>query len=207
MHDSTLEALRPQELGAAVRVSVASIAWTTIANTTSIVLGVSAGSVVLVAFGMTGLLDAAGSVSLVVHFRHAQHHETFSERHERIAIQVVTLGLLTVGIVTLLASAQRLASHTEASSSTLGTSIAAASIFVLGGLSLRKHVIARRIRSRPLEADAWLSATGCLLAVVTVVGSVLSAQLDWWWADPAAATIIGIAATVVAWLMRRDLES
>jgi divalent metal cation (Fe/Co/Zn/Cd) transporter len=112
-----------------------------------------------------------------------------------------------VGIVTLLASGQRLASHAEASSSALGTSIAAASIVVLGGLSLRKHVIARRIGSRPLQADGWLSATGCVLGAITVIGSVLNAQLDWWWADPGAAAIIGIAATVLAWSMRRGAES
>ena len=36
----------------------------------------------------------------------------------------------------------------------------------------------------------WLSATGCLLASVTVIGSILAAQLDWWWADAVAALLI-----------------
>jgi divalent metal cation (Fe/Co/Zn/Cd) transporter len=186
-----------------VTVSIASIAWTTVANTASIALGIAAGSVVLIAFGMTGLLDAAGSVSLVAHFRHALHHEVISARHERIALHVVTLGLATVGVVTLLASAERLATHAEASSSPLGSAIAAASIVVLGVLAVRKHQIARRIASRPLHADGWLSATGCLLALVTVAGSILVGQLGWWWADPGAAAVIGCAAIVLAILMRR----
>jgi divalent metal cation (Fe/Co/Zn/Cd) transporter len=170
------------------------------------VLGVAAGSVVLVAFGLTGLLDAAGSVSLVVHFRHALHHEAFSERHERVALNVVTLGLATVGGVTLLASAQRLASHTESSSSPLGSALAAASIFVMGVLAVRKHQVARRIGSRPLEADGWLSATGCVLALVTVTGSILVAHFDWWWADPVAAAVIGCAAITLAFVMRRSSD-
>jgi divalent metal cation (Fe/Co/Zn/Cd) transporter len=141
-----------------------------------------------------------------VHFRHALHHEAFSERHERVALRVVTLGLATVGVVTLLASAQRLATHAASSSSSLGTAIAAASIVVLGFLAARKHQIARRVDSRPLQADGWLSATGCLLALVTVTGSILVAQFEWWWADPAAAALIGCAAIILAFLIRRNSE-
>jgi divalent metal cation (Fe/Co/Zn/Cd) transporter len=206
VHDQVLEAIPTDELSAAVNVSIASIVWTLVASSVSIVLGVTAGSVVLVAFGATGLLDAAGSASLVVHFRHALHHEAFSERHERIALNVVTLGLAAVGGVTLLASAQRLAAHTASSSSAVGTAIAAASIVVLGTLSIRKHQIARRIASRPLHADGWLSATGCVLAIVTVTGSILAARFDWWWADPAAAALIGCAAVIVAFAMRRTSD-
>jgi divalent metal cation (Fe/Co/Zn/Cd) transporter len=203
VHDQVLEAMPTDELSAAVRVSIASIVWTMIANSASIVLGVAAGSVVLVAFGMTGLLDAAGSVALVVHFRHALHHEAVSERHERVALHVITLGLATVGVVTLLASARRLATHQVSSTSVLGIAIAAASILVLGVLAIRKHQVAGRIASRPLHADGWLSATGCLLASVTVSGSILAARYDWWWADPAAATVIGGVAVALAFIMRR----
>jgi divalent metal cation (Fe/Co/Zn/Cd) transporter len=206
VHDQVLEAIPTDELSAAVSVSIASILWTMAANSASIVLGITAGSVVLIAFGATGLLDAAGSASLVVHFRHALHHEAFSERHERVALHVVTLGLAAVGGVTLLASAQRLVAHTASSSSALGTAIAAASILVLGVLAIRKHQVARRIDSRPLHADGWLSTTGCVLAIVTVTGSILAARFDWWWADPAAAALIGCAATVVAFAMRRTSD-
>jgi divalent metal cation (Fe/Co/Zn/Cd) transporter len=206
VHDQTLEAKPVDLLRAAVQVSVLSIAWTTVANTTAVVLGVLAGSIVLVAFGLTGLLDAAGSVSLVVHFRHALHHEAFSARHERIALVVVTGGLVTVGIVTLLASAQRFATHAEATASPVGVTIAALSVGVLAALSTRKRRIARSIGSRALEADGWLSATGCLLAAVTVAGSVVSSTLGWWWADPLAASVIGVTAITVAYLMYRDAE-
>jgi hypothetical protein len=102
VHDQVLEVMPTDELRAAVLISIASIGWTMVANSASIVLGVSAGSAVLVAFGKTGLLDAAGSVALVVHFRHALHHEALSERHERVALHVITLGLATVGVTTLL---------------------------------------------------------------------------------------------------------
>src|SRR5690349_14811955 len=86
------------DLRSGLRVSVLSIAWTVAASAVAIVSGLAASDLVLVAFGCTGLLDAAGSTALVVHFRHALRHETFSERHERVAFLVVDTGLVIVAL-------------------------------------------------------------------------------------------------------------
>ena len=90
MHDVELEATPPEHLRAGVRVSAVSIVWTVGSSAAAIVLGLAADSIVLVAFGLTGVLDALGSATLVVHFRHALRHEAFSDRHERIALRTVT---------------------------------------------------------------------------------------------------------------------
>ena len=87
MHDVELEAVAPNNLRAGVRVSSASIGWTAVSSTIAIILGVTSGSLVLLAFGFAGLFDAAGSLALVLHFRHALHHEAISEKHERVARQ------------------------------------------------------------------------------------------------------------------------
>ena len=59
MHDHELETMAPEHLRAGVRSSTASIAWTVAASVASVALGLGAKSLVLVAFGLTGLLDAA----------------------------------------------------------------------------------------------------------------------------------------------------
>jgi divalent metal cation (Fe/Co/Zn/Cd) transporter len=203
VHDAALEAMAAGHLRAGVGVSVVSIAWTVAASAVAVVLGLAAGSIVLVAFGMTGVLDAAGSVALVVHFRHALRHEAFSERHERTALRVVTVGLLVVAVVTIVASVERLATGARPDASPVGVATAAISVGVLALLSFRKHQVARRIGSRALHADGWLTATGCLLAVVTVAGTGVTAGLGWWWADAAAAIGVALAAGVVAVVMHR----
>ncbi|MDQ6799120.1 MAG: hypothetical protein M3011_14080, partial [Actinomycetota bacterium] len=169
---------------AGLRISVASIAWTVLSGAVAVVVGLSAGSLVLVAFGLTGLLDAAGSTALVVHFRHALRHDALSGGHERRALRVITAGLLLVGTLTAVESVRRLVGAVHSEAAPAGLALAAASIGVLAAFSVGKHRIARRIPSRALRADGWLSATGCVLAVVTVAGTGLTSALGWWWADP-----------------------
>ncbi|HET9728766.1 MAG TPA: cation transporter [Acidimicrobiia bacterium] len=203
MHDRELEAVPPDDLRAGVRVSLASIAWTIVASTIAVVAGIVGSSLVLIAFGVTGLLDAAGSTALVVHFRHALRDESFSDRHERMALQVVTLGLLSVGGVTAIESVRRLVVGDAGRAVPVGVAVSAASIVVLGALAMRKRRIAVRVRSRALAADGWLSATGCLLAVVTVAGTGLTGAYGWWQADPVAAAFVAFGAGAIGLVMRR----
>src|SRR3954470_20741074 len=196
--DDTLSDLR-----AGLRVSVVSIAWTVVASTVSIAAGISASDLVLVAFGCTALLDAAGSTALVIHFRHALRHETFSERHERVAFLVVTGGLVVVGVATIVESLDRLVTGTHGDASTVGVMTAAATAVVLALLARRKLRLGRSIPSQALVADGLLSTTGAVLAVVTVAGTVLTGR-GAWWADPVAALCVALGALCIAVLLARQ---
>jgi divalent metal cation (Fe/Co/Zn/Cd) transporter len=197
------EAVDASHLHAGLRVSLLSIVWTLASSTVAIGLGVRASSLVLVAFGCTGLLDAAGSVALAVHFRHALRHETFSQRHEQVAFLIVTSGLVIVAVVTVGESLMRLASGSSGTHSFVGTGVAATSVVVLAVLARRKVGLGRKIPSQALFADGLLSMTGAMLAVVTVGGTVL-AGLGLWWADPVAALAVAIGALGVAVFLARQ---
>jgi divalent metal cation (Fe/Co/Zn/Cd) transporter len=180
-----------------------SIAWTVVASTVAIGAGVKASSLVLIAFGCTGLLDAAGSTALVVHFRHALKHETFSERHEHIAFLVVTGGLVLVALTTMVESVSRLLTKTHGEQTLVGVAVASASVVALTLLARKKLALGRRIPSQALFADGLLSTTGAVLGVVTVLGTLLGA-LGWWWADPIAALVVAVGALSVAVILARQ---
>jgi len=78
-----------------------------------------------------------------------------------------------------------------------GVAVSGASTVVLGWLAVGKHCIAGRIRSQALRADSWLSATGCLLAGITVAGTGLNLALGWWWADLSAASPVAVGAIAI----------
>ena len=199
MRDDELESAPSAALRAGVRVSVQSIAWTALSSAAAIVIGVTSRSLVLISFGLTGVLDGAASTSLVGHFRHALRHESIDEKKERFALRMVTTGLVVVGGLTVAESIRRLVHGGEhAPSAPAGLAVAAASMVVLAVLAGRKRLVARAIPSRALAADGWLSATGALLAVVTVGGTGLAAAFGWWWVDPVAAGVVGCGALAVA---------
>jgi len=191
------------DLRAGLRVSAISIAWTLCSSVAAVAIGIAAGNLVLIAFGLTGVLDAAGSATLVVHFRHALRSDTFSESHERLALRVIVGGLLSVGGLTAVESVRRLLSRAPSRSAPAGVVLAVLSIVVLAGLSRRKLAIARRIPSRALLADGGLTAMGCLLAGVTVVGTGLASAFGWWWVDPVAALAVACGAIGIAVVMTR----
>jgi len=183
-----------QRVQAGERISRTSLAWTVAAGSTAIVIGLIGNSVVLVAFGLIGLLDAVGSGSLIIHFRHAQRHEQISDRLEAIALRVVTIGMAIIGLATMSDSAYRLRAHSVGHAPAAGVVLAGVSTFVLAMLARRKHKIARHIPSPALQADGWLSAMGAMLAAVTLAGTGMEAAFGWWWLDPVAAVGVGVGA-------------
>ena len=170
----------------------------------SVAIGIAQNSLVLVAFGLTGVLDSAGSAVLVMHFRHTLHHEAFSERHERLALRVVTIGLVVVGTLTTAESVRRLLGSVHAKPVAAGVALAAVSAAVLTLLSFRERRVAGVVGSRALLADGWLSATGALLGVVTVLGTGLTSAFDWWWVDPIAAAVVAGGAVVAGVVLARE---
>lgn len=187
----------------ALRVSAASALWTLAASIAAVAIGVAGHALALVAFGAVGILDCAASVALVAHFRDAQAGGT-AERLERLALHVVTLGLLTVGLATASVSVLHLLERPATTSSTASVLLAAVSVVALTLLSLRKRHVAHRLPSHALLADSHLSAVGAVLAGVTLGGTAASSALGWWWADPVAALAIAVGAVGLAWTIRHE---
>ncbi len=198
MHDLALESAPGREIHAGLVASTASICWTALSSAVAVGYGVSAGSIVLVAFGAVGVFDMAGSIALIAHFRHALRHQSVSERHERAAQLIVSIGMLTVGVATLVGSTLRLVAGGHTAEPLAGLIATASSIAVLGYLGLRKRRIGRLIPSAALMTDGSLSLTGCGTAICAVVGLALNDAYGWAWIDPVAAIGVAVAAIGVS---------
>ena len=175
-------------------VSLVSVAWTLVISAVEVVLGLNHHILTLVVFGAAGTLDAAGSVALAVHFRHAVMHDHFAEHHERRATLVVSCGLMVLGMVTAIESVRRLVQGGHGSHTGVGTALAGASAVVLVVLAAMKRRIGRRIESAAMVADAALSMSGCLLGLLAVAGATFGTSPSTAWVDPAAALLIAVAA-------------
>ena len=193
------------DLRAGLRVSLASVIWSITVCSAAVVAGAIDGSLVLIAFGVTGLLDGAGSLTLALHFGHAIANDLVSPRRERMALRVVSVGLIAIGVSTIAESTRRLITHQAGHGSAVGVGIASASAVVLALLAVAKRRIAERLPSDALRADGWLSATGAALAVIAVIGAALTSRSTPKWIDPVAALCVACVAAVVGVIeLRRE---
>src|SRR5258708_2216692 len=119
------------DLHRARRVSELSIAWSIVASTGAVVIGVASRSAALVAFGAVGYVDMVGSIALVHHFRHAQRTDAFSDHFEQRAHRIVTVGLFSVGVAAVGVSGVRLIAGQTSDTPVAGVVLAALSAVVL----------------------------------------------------------------------------
>ncbi len=180
------------DVSAAISVSMISVAWTVMTSALAVVFGLVSSSLVLLAFGLTGTIDAAGSWALALHFRHVRHHDEISPQRERRAHMIISVGLIVVGSAAVAESVHRLITSRGSERSVIGALIAGASVVALGILATVKHRVARRLQSAPLRSDGNLSATGALLGIVAVVCTALHGVT---WLDPTCALVIGVVAS------------
>jgi divalent metal cation (Fe/Co/Zn/Cd) transporter len=185
-------------VNAAFVVSALSAAWTVAASSASIALGLRSHTMVLVAFGAIGFVDAIGSLALVYHFRHALRHDRISDALETLAHRIVLVGLLLVGCLAVVGGLARLAMGKSGEASNAGVLLAAVSLVALTVLSVRKQALARRVSSNALRSDGHLSAIGAMQAGVTLMGTTATRWLAWHWADAAATTVVGCVAVTLA---------
>jgi divalent metal cation (Fe/Co/Zn/Cd) transporter len=188
-----VEAPSLRDVRAAWRVSLLSIAWTLVASTFAVVLGLghSAG---LVAFGAVGYVDAIGSVALAYHFWHCMRHDAPNEGVEKLAHALVSLGLISVGVGAVVVGVTRLLTGQVGEGSTPGIVLAGLSCVALAALAARKRRVAGLVSSAALRADGHLSGIGAMQAAVVLAGVATSAWLALGWVDSAAAAVLGVLA-------------
>jgi hypothetical protein len=193
----TSDGINRPHVNAALRVSMLSVIWTLVSSVLAVIIGIRSRTMVLVAFGAVGIVDAIGSATLTYHFLHGLRHNQLSVTLESLAHRVVLVGLLVVGSAAALGGLLRLATAQSSGSSGAGVVLAGVSFAALLVLSGRKKQVARRVSSNALRSDGHLSAVGAMLATVTLAGTVVERWLGWYWADAAATIVLG---AVAMWL-------
>ena len=163
------------------------VAWNVVEVVVTVTLGVLAGSLALVAYGLDSVIEIFASLVVV---RYISRHESGGQAAR--ALRLVALAFALLAAYLVVASSWSLAHREVSASSPLGIAylaIAASAMFVL---ALRKRRLASIAGSAPLAAEAALTfldgcqASGILLALV------LNGVLGLWWADQVAALGVGV---------------
>ena len=182
----------------AFRLEWLTIGWMTIEAVVSIAAGLTAGSLVVLAFGLDSLIELASAGVLMwrlsVELRHGQK---ISERAEHIASRIGGGLLFALAIFVTIAALWRLWTGTSEEFSWPGLIIALIAIPTMRYLARRKIAIAEKIGSRALRADAMEAVTCGWLSFVVVISLAAQWVAGAWWID-------SVGSLAIVWFLIKE---
>jgi len=173
----------------ALRLEYATIAWNAIEVFVTIGLGIAAGSLALIGFGLDSLVEIFASAVVLWHLR-----GTAGREQTQRALRLVAFAFFALAAVLLAGVARDLLTDHRAGGSSLGIAYLAMTAVVMFSLALAKQRVSADLDNHPLSHEARVTMLDGALATGILLALVANAAFDWWWADPLAAAVIGIVA-------------
>ena len=165
------------------RIEFLSIGWTALESIVGIIVGILAGSVALISFGIDSVIEVASSLVLVWRLTGAAE----AEGREQFAHRLVGVCFLALAIYVSFEALKALLTHSLPHVTYLGIVYAVACVIVMPLLARAKRRAAANLQSQALHADSHQSDICAYLAVILLGGLGLNALFGSWWADPLAA--------------------
>lgn len=128
---STLEPSRRSLLAAAIRLSVATIAWNGAVGASALVVSIVSPSLALAGFALTALLDSSASIVLVWRFMKERRDPEAAERFERRALSWVAAAMLAIATYVGVQTVRGLVGRSHPETSAAGVTLAATTLVAL----------------------------------------------------------------------------
>jgi divalent metal cation (Fe/Co/Zn/Cd) transporter len=177
---------RPALLRRARLLEIFTVAWNSLEGLVAVGLGLLAGSIALVGFGIDSVIETSSGVILLWRLQEGRDAEQ-DDAAERRALRLVGASLLALGVYVAGDAALSLLRRDAPEASLAGIVLAAISLLVMPLLARAKYRLAGHLNSDALRADGTQTIICAYLSAVLLAGLTLNAQLGWWWADPLAA--------------------
>jgi divalent metal cation (Fe/Co/Zn/Cd) transporter len=176
----------------ALLLEYATIAWNLGEAVLTIGLGIAAGSLALVGFGTDSIIEVFASSVVVWHVRPG--HEFDRPERTRLALRLVAVAFALLAAILAVVAIRDLVTGRRAGESPVGIAYLAITAVVMFVLAAAKRRLAVRLDSAPLRSEASMTFLDGILSTATLTGLALNATMGWWWADPAAALVVAVAA-------------
>jgi len=170
----------------------ATVGWNVGEAVLTIGLGSMAGSLALIGFGTVSIVEVFASLVVVWHVRAGADGD--HDGRTRVALKLIAGAFAVLAVALITAAISDLTSGREAGESPWGIAYLAVTAFVMFGLAIMKRSTANGLDSEPLRSEATVTFLDGILSTTTLAGLALNAYAGWWWADPLAALLVGVAA-------------
>ena len=175
----------------ALFLSYFTVGYNILEGVVSILVGVLAGSIALVGFGLDSFVESLSGGVMIWRFRqHGKISEEEEEKIEKKAVKLVGYTFFILGIYVLYESIKKLYFGEIPNPSLLGIIIAIISLIVMPVLFLMKYRTGKAIGSRSLVADSKETLACMFLSGALLIGLGLNYFFGLWQADPIVGLII-----------------
>ena len=178
-----------------MRLEWVTIGWNVAEVGVTIGLGVAAGSLALVAFGLDSVVEVFASLVVLWQLR----GDTASLPRITLALRLVAGAFLVLGLFLIVTATVRLLAGGAVDESPFGVGYLAATVVVMLLLARAKGALGAELGNHPLAAEARMTLLDGLLAALIMLALVLNLVLGWWWADAVAAMAVGVLAVLEGW--------
>lgn len=185
------------------RVAIVGALVNLILSGVKLVVGVMANSAALIADGIHSVSDLLSDALVWIAAHHAgqepdEQHPYGHGRFETAATLGLGILLLLVALGISWDATLSLFDSAKAVPTSLAIYAAVFSILVNEGLYWYTLIVARKIKSDMLRANAWHHRTDAISSVVVLIG-VVGAMLGWEYLDAIAAIIVGLMVAKIGW--------
>lgn len=170
----------------ALRLEYFTVGYNLLEGIVSVALGLLAGSVALVGFGLDSGVEVLSALVLLWRLTRKEETDEQAERLERRAVLFVGFSFWILAAYIGWEAVSKLVGQERPEASWGGIILAVASLMIMPFLAQQKKKVATQLNSRALAADAVETLACSWLSVVLLGGLLLNAFFGWWWADPVA---------------------
>jgi divalent metal cation (Fe/Co/Zn/Cd) transporter len=176
----------------------ASLFWMTVEGAVGLAAGFSAGSIALVGWALSSVVEGLASVIVIWRFTGSR---TLSETAERHAQKGVAISFWLLAPYVAFESVRNLITQERPESSILGIALTATSLVLMPGLGIAKKKLGARLGSGATAGEGDQNLLCAYMAAAVLAGLAANSLWGWWWLDPVVG--LGVAALAV----REGLEA
>jgi divalent metal cation (Fe/Co/Zn/Cd) transporter len=197
--DLSFQTQRQSSLKKGLSLEYFTVGYNLLEAVVAVLLGVGAGSIALVGFGLDSLVESSSGGILIWRLRAETTGGRTAEEVEQRAVKLVALAFFALTLYVGIRSLVALLTQSEPEESVPGIILSVVSLIVMPLLAVGKKRVSKQLDSRALEADATQTLVCVWLSVFLLVGLGANALFGWWWADPLAGVGIAVYAAKEGW--------
>lgn len=169
----------------------ASLAWMTVEGAVGLTAGFTAGSIALVGWALSSVVEGLASVIVIWRFTGSR---TLSATADGRAQKAVAVSFWLLAPYVVVESGRNLIGQHRPETSLLGIGLTVSSLVLMPALGIAKQRLGARLGSGATAGEGGQNLLCAYLAAAVLVGLIANSLWGWWWVDPLAGLVVAAMA-------------